>query len=746
MNNLRRAQTLLYQVLFLQILGSAFCFGAGAPGERQKPNIVVIMADDMGWMDVHCNGNKQLDTPAIDQLAKQGMRFTDAYAAAPVCSPTRAAMMTGQAPARLLITNHAPGHKKGFSLEGSDLQEAKTVRNLGLSYVTIAETLSEAGYATAHVGKWHLSYVDRKNKSETNELDLRPEHQGFDVNIGGCFRGGPPSYFAPYRIPSLKAKKEAEYLPERLCDEAIAFVNENRDRPFFLSWWPYSVHYPMQAREKLIAKYRPRKGPGIKDPVYAAMIEAMDTEIGRFLKALDELGLRDNTLVIFKSDNGGYNGDNRPLRGFKGMLYEGGIRIPWIIRWPGKVRAGTTCSTPVISTDVYPTILEVLALEPTPNQPIDGKSLVPLLIESGEFERDTIYFHYPNYAFHKKNRLGGAVREGKYKLIKRYGDGELELFDLEDDIGEKENLANRLPAVARRLEIKLENWLRETRAEMPVRASSMSDQIPGIFKNLKTSSQVLIAAHRGGYTNDKADKAPENSVANIQVCESKGYQMYETDIQRTKDGEFVIVHDATIDRETSGTGKVSEMNFAEIRNLKKKYRDGSQSEESVATLREFLREGKGRTVFKADLKPGVSKYFEGIYGLLVEQNALSEIVFRVPYKEADLFAHYRTKGLLNHEGFYKRHLLMFKVSSKKQIDDIKARFDSTTIQINLSKPDPSNDKSLELIRYATAKGFLVETHAEGNAHDWENLIDAGVKIFHTAKPSEVKKHLQSRPK
>ncbi len=406
-----------------------------AMAEPSRPNIVVIMADDLGWQDLHCQGNKRLDTPALDKLAAEGMRFTDAYAAAPVCSPTRAAMMTGQAPGRLGLTNHAPGNKDGFSREGSGLQEPPTERNLALSYVTIAERLSEAGYATAHIGKWHLSYVPRKNKQPPLELDLRPEHQGFDVNIGGCFWGGPPSYFAPYRIPALPDGKNGEYLPERLANEAIGYVRKNKERRFCLSWWPYSVHYPMQAKEELIAKYRQRKG--IKDPIYAAMIEGMDAEIGRFLKELDDLGLRDNTLVIFKSDNGGYNGDNRPLRGFKGMLFEGGIRIPWIVRWPGRVKPGTTCSTPVISMDCYPTLLEVVGLEPTPNHAVDGLSLLPLLEQTGDLERDAIYFHYPNWAFHKRNKLGGVIREGHHKLIKRYGNGTLELYNLVDDIGEK---------------------------------------------------------------------------------------------------------------------------------------------------------------------------------------------------------------------------------------------------------------------------------------------------------------------
>ncbi|KAA5542810.1 sulfatase [Roseiconus nitratireducens] len=423
------------------------------------------MVDDLGWRDLHCYGNTQIDTPHIDQLANEGMRFTDAYAASPVCSPTRAAMMTGQTPARLGITNHAPGHPDGFSLEGSDLCEAPTVRHLNLSYTTIAERLKAAGYATAHIGKWHLSHVAKKDQSRIAEQELRPQHQGFDLNIGGTRLGGPPSYFSPYRNDALTDGEEGEYLPDRLAEEAIEFVTEPREEPFFLSWWPFSVHYPLQAPEATIEKYRKRKG--IRDPAYAAMIEGVDGAIGRVMKALDDAGMRDDTFVIFKSDNGGYNGDNRPLRGFKGMIFEGGIRIPWIVRWPGVVEAGTTCSVPVISTDCYPTILEVAKLSKLPDAVLDGKSLVPLLKQTGEFERDAIFFHYPNYAFHKRNRLASAVRAGDHKLIRRYDDGSLELYNLKQDLGEKHNLVDQQPELAKQLGNKLDAWLTEVNANLP---------------------------------------------------------------------------------------------------------------------------------------------------------------------------------------------------------------------------------------------------------------------------------------
>ncbi len=431
------------------------------------PNIVVIMADDLGWMDLHCQGNGKLDTPALDQLAAEGMRFTEAYAASPVCSPTRAAMMTGQSPARLRLTNHAPGHPDGFALEGSSLQEAENIRHLPLAEVTIAERLSAAGYATAHVGKWHLSHVPPKGDGKITARELFPDRQGFQRNIGGESSGGPRSYFSPYRNPTLPDGPVGEYLPERLADEAIQFIRAHRDGPFFLNWWPYSVHYPMQAREELIEKYRQRGG--LKDPIYAAMIEGMDAAIGRFLKALDEAGLREKTLILFTSDNGGYHGDNKPLRGVKGMLYEGGIRVPWIVRWPGRIEPGTTNNTLVISTDCYPTFLDVAGLSPAPDHPLDGKSLVPLFTQSADFERDSLYFHYPNYAFHKQNRLGSAIREGHYKLIKYYDDDSLQLYDLSKDIGEKKNLAAESPELAARLADKLDLWLRETNARLPVK-------------------------------------------------------------------------------------------------------------------------------------------------------------------------------------------------------------------------------------------------------------------------------------
>lgn len=443
---------------------------------EKRTNVILIMIDDLGWMDLHCQGNKRLDTPHVDRLASQGMRFTDAYSAAPVCSPTRAAIMTGQSPARLGLTTHIPDRPQ-FAPKGAKLLSAQTLDHLPLEYVTIAERLKQAGYATGFFGKWHLSGRRVKADDGLAEPDLRPERQGFDVNIGGCAYGGPPTYFDPYRIPNIKPRRKGEYLPDRLADEAIAFMRAHDNEPFFLALWNYTVHWPMEAPQELIDKYKKRIGPGLKDPRYGAMIEAMDAAVGRILAALDELKLTGRTMVIFTSDNGGFAGvsDNHPLRASKGHLYEGGIRVPLIIRWPGVVRPNTICRTPVISTDFYPTLLDAApppAGTPKPDKTLDGESIVPLLKQTGPLKRGAIYFHYPNYAWHGSNRLGGAIREGSYKLIKRYDDGSVELYNLADDISEKHDLSAKMPQKAADLKRKLDAWLTESGAIMPKRKPS----------------------------------------------------------------------------------------------------------------------------------------------------------------------------------------------------------------------------------------------------------------------------------
>jgi arylsulfatase A-like enzyme len=448
---------------FVLLVGVAasLAFVPPALAADSPPNIVFVLIDDLGWMDLACQGNKLVETPHLDRLAAQGMRFTSAYSAAPVCSPTRAAILTGQSPAKLHITNHTPD-RADFTPRDAKLLPAEMLNHLPLEHVTIAERLHAAGYATGFFGKWHLSGGGR------GQAEFEPTRQGFDVNVGGCGFGGPPTFFDPYKIPNLPDRRDGEYLPDRLADEAIHFMRANRERPFLLFLWNYTVHWPMEAPQKLIEKYADRKGPGLNDTRYGAMIEAMDAAIGRVLGELDALKLTDNTLVVFTSDNGGFGGvaDNRPLRAAKGFLYEGGIRVPLIVRWPGVVKPGTTCDVPVVSMDFYPTLLDAARLD-LESEPIEGVSIAPLLRGADKLDREAIYFHYPNYAWHRSNRLGSAVRAGNLKLIENFDDGSVELYDLERDLSERHNLAAEMPDAAARLKDLLAAWRKNVNAALP---------------------------------------------------------------------------------------------------------------------------------------------------------------------------------------------------------------------------------------------------------------------------------------
>ncbi len=452
-------------VLCLAALILPGTFQPALNAQERKPNIVLIMIDDLGWTDLACQGNKRLHTPHIDRLAKNGMRFTDAYSAAPVCSPTRAAIMTGQAPARLRITNHIAG--RDFTPKNAKLNEAQSLDRLPLNAITIAQLLKAGGYTTGFFGKWHLA--GQAGKKGLGQLAHYPEKFGFDINLGGCALGGPPSFFDPYRIHNLPDRREGEYLPDRLADEAAAFIRKNREKPFFLTLWNYTVHWPTEAPKELIAKYEKRLGPGLKDARYGAMIEAMDAAVGRVLAALDEAKLTDNTLVIFTSDNGAFLGvaDIRPLRAGKGFLYEGGIRVPLIVSWPGRIPRGSESGVPVISMDLFPTMLAAGGLQPSKDTPIDGEDLTPVLRQAGKLKRDAIYFHYPNYAWHGQNRLGGAIRENEYMLIENFDDNSVELFDLAKDLSQTKNLAKEMPERAARMTRRLQQWRLETGAAMP---------------------------------------------------------------------------------------------------------------------------------------------------------------------------------------------------------------------------------------------------------------------------------------
>lgn len=443
----------------------------GAPGCRPS-NIVLVMVDDLGLYDLGCYGFDAVDTPASDRLAAEGMRFTNAYAAAPVCSPSRAAVLTGQAPARLHLTNHISSQH--FAPENPRLLNAPALTALPPEAETYAERLSTAGYVCGFFGKWHLSLTKPNARWRVTDPETLPDRQGFLVNFGGNGAGGPVSWFAPYKNPYLDDGPDGEYLPERLTEEAIAFMREHRDTPFLINFWNWTVHSPLETTTELTRKYEAKRRSGVRmtSPVYAGMIEAADRVLGRLLGALDELDLANDTLVVMTSDNGGVQGlTNRgpaALRKGKGFLYEGGLRIPMIVRWPGRVRPGATNGTPVTHTDFFPTFLEAACESAGGSQTLDGESLVPLLTGRGQPERDALYFHYPNYAFHTKNRLGGAVVQGGYKLLNWYDDDSVELYNLREDPSESQDLAAKEPRIAGRLKHSLRRWLQATNANMPV--------------------------------------------------------------------------------------------------------------------------------------------------------------------------------------------------------------------------------------------------------------------------------------
>lgn len=428
-------------------------------GSSRPPNVIFIMVDDWGWTDASVLGSDLYETPNIDRLAREGTRFTSAYAACTVCSPTRAAAMTGKYPARLHLTDWIKGHVRPHA----KLKVPDWTQHLPLEETTIAEALRAAGYATCHVGKWHLG-----------EERYWPEHQGFDRNAGGCHRGQPPSYFSPYRIPTLADGPEGEYLTDREALETCRFIEEHRDVPFFVYLAHYAVHTPLQGKREKVARYRERIArtqPRHRNPRYAAMIESVDEALGAILKKLDRTRLADRTLVILTGDNGGRIGSttNAPLRAGKGSAYEGGVRVPLLVRWPGVARAGAVCDEPVITNDLFPTILEAagIADDPRGEARVDGSSIVGLLRgEEPSEARPPLFWHYPHY--HPGGATPyGAVRAGRYRLVEFYEDMRVELYDLAADPGERHDLAAADPERAAELRALLHAWRERVGAQMP---------------------------------------------------------------------------------------------------------------------------------------------------------------------------------------------------------------------------------------------------------------------------------------
>ncbi len=458
------------------LLTSALSALAAPP---EKPNIIFILADDLGYADLACFGSSFYETPNLDRLARGGMKFTSAYAACPVCSPTRAALLTGKYPARLHLTDYIGGNRRG------KLLPADYLNHLPLEEVTLAEALKEAGYTTGFFGKWHLGGPA-----------FFPDRQGFDLNIGGCDKGSPPTYFSPYKIPTLVDGPKGEYLTDRLADEALKFLDTNKDKPFLLYLSHYAVHNPKQSKADLQKKFadkaaalpaskEPKFRPEGKrqdrriqdDPAYAGMVQSVDESVGRIMEKLDSLKIAERTIIIFTSDNGGLSTSegsptsHAPLRAGKGWLYEGGIREPFIVKWPGVTAAGSSSDTPIISTDIYPTLLEMAGLPARPAQHLDGLSFAPLLNPttarqpSPTSQREAIFWHYPHYG-NQGGTPGGAIRAGDFKLIEFYEEDRVELYNLKDDLIERNDLASKMPEKAADLRARLHAWRKSVDATM----------------------------------------------------------------------------------------------------------------------------------------------------------------------------------------------------------------------------------------------------------------------------------------
>lgn len=433
-------------------LSTVFLSGSMAVGAlpvREQPNFLVFLVDDLGWNDVSCYHNSFFETPAIDKLAASGVRFTNAYSACTVSSPSRAALMTGKYPARLHLTDWIAGH----SFPYAKLRVPNWKMFLDPGELTIAEILKEKNYKTACIGKWHLG----------EDTVYWPEFNGFDINIGGCSKGQPGSYFSPYKTARISNGPEGEYLTDRLTEEALKFIRENKTRPFFLYMPHYAVHTPLQAKKEMIGKYK-SKGNTQFNPIYGAMVESMDQSMAKLMAELTAQGLMENTFVIFMSDNGGLKPlatDNSPLRDGKGTAYEGGTRTPLIMAGPG-IKKGITCDVPVITMDVFSTIIDLANL-PESSFSNDGVSLLPLLKGKTISERP-LFWHYPHY--HSQGATPySAVRKGAWKFYHFYEDGHNELYNLNNDISEQNNLLDSNASEATALNALLQDWLKNTNAQ-----------------------------------------------------------------------------------------------------------------------------------------------------------------------------------------------------------------------------------------------------------------------------------------
>ena len=468
----------MFRVFLAAALGLVSC---GAPDEAsinlRKPNFVIFLVDDLGWRDGGVFGSDLYETPHIDRLAADGMRFRTGYAACTVCSPTRAALMTGKYPARIHVTDWIRGHQRPFA----KLRAPNWTMKLEKRHITIAEALREAGYRTASVGKWHLMPSGDEDMDE-----YFPDDHGFDVNVGGNQRGQPGNYFHPYEHPTREGRGigpmppggvEGDYLTDRLSAEAARLVDGFGNDPFLLYFPFYAVHTPIQAKETDIERYRSRVEQGMlhADPAYAAMVASVDRAVGVVRAQLETAGVADNTIILFTGDNGGLDREGRPtendpLRDGKGSAYEGGVRTPALTYWPGVTRAGAVSDEPVITMDFHATILDIAGIAGPGGESkneIDGVSLVPVLRDPAvRLGREALFWHYPHY--HSEGATPySAIRAGDWRLIEFFEDGRTELYNLRDDVGESKDLAVAMPGKAAELKAVLAAWREDVGAQLP---------------------------------------------------------------------------------------------------------------------------------------------------------------------------------------------------------------------------------------------------------------------------------------
>lgn len=460
------------KILFSLLLLTSFIQAAD-----HAPNIIFILADDLGYTDVACFGSKYYETPNIDRLASQGMKLTRHHHCQN-CQPTRAALMTGQYAPRTGV--YTVGGIGRFDWKSRPLRPVDNTENLPLEKVTIAQTMKKAGYATGMFGKWHLGQGGEHH----------PGRRGFDEAIVSMGR-----HFDFVTKPEVEHPK-GQYLADFLTDKAVDFIRRHKDGPFFLYLPHYAVHSPHQAKEDLVAKFKGKAtAGGHHDPTYAAMIASVDESVGRVMKELDELKLADNTVLIFSSDNGGVGGyaregiqggditDNAPLRSGKGSLYEGGTRVPFIVRWPGVTKAGSACDVPTIHVDLYPTFAAIGKATPPEGQTLDGESLAPLFHDpAASLKREAIYQHFPGYLGAGEGTWRttpvGLIEAGDWKLMEFFEDGRLELYNLKDDIGERKNLAAENPDKVKELHAKMLAWREGIKAPMPAKNTSQTSPEP----------------------------------------------------------------------------------------------------------------------------------------------------------------------------------------------------------------------------------------------------------------------------